>query len=139
MIFDPFGVHDVDSKESDLTWLIRPLRGRRKGVSFLARMIFDPFGVHDVDSKGVIPYKPSRSTLMTPKESYPIHLHDKITLHRPQRGRIFPLQIYHWFLNISPLQFLPIFPEFLYPKYLLDCFPFCKFNHECIEIADMFC
>ena len=69
-IFDPFGVHDVDSKESDLTWLIRPLRGPQRWlrrsrilpdrydlfeveeeVGFLTRMIFDPFGVHDFDSK----------------------------------------------------------------------------------------
>jgi hypothetical protein len=97
MIFDPFGVHDVDSKESDLTWLIRPLRGRRKGVSFLARMIFDPFGVHDVDSKEsdltwlIRPLRgprrwfqgigscltdktPSGSTTLIPKESYPTNL-----------------------------------------------------------------
>jgi hypothetical protein len=70
-----------------------------EGVGFLARIIFDPFGVHDDDSEGVIPYQrdltPSGSTVMTLKGSHPIHLHDKNTLHRPQRGRIFPLQIYH--------------------------------------------
>jgi hypothetical protein len=70
-----------------------------EGVGFFARITFDPFGVDDDDPERVIPYPrdttSSGSTTMTLKGSYPILLHDKITLHRPQRGRIFPLQIYH--------------------------------------------
>jgi hypothetical protein len=70
-----------------------------EGVGFLARIIYDPFGVDRDDPERVISYQRdmtySRSTVMTLKGSHPIHLHDKITLHRPQRGRIFPLQIYH--------------------------------------------
>ncbi len=69
------------------------------GVGFFLRIIFDLFEVHNDDSEGVILYQrdltTSGSTVMTLKGSYPIHIHDKITLHRPHRGRIFPLQIYH--------------------------------------------
>jgi hypothetical protein len=39
IIFDPFEVHDEDSKESDLPRLIRPLRGRRRGWFFSEKNI----------------------------------------------------------------------------------------------------
>jgi hypothetical protein len=43
-------------------------------VGFLARMIFDPFGVDHDDPERVISYKPSGSTTMTMKGSYPTNL-----------------------------------------------------------------
>ena len=128
-------------------WFIRgrydPFEDEEMALVLLEWITFDLFQVHDEDSSGVIPYQrdltPSGSTVMTLKGSYPIHLHDKTTPYRPQRGRIFPLQIYHSFLIISKLQFPPFFTEFLYPHNLLHHFPFWQFIHEFIEITDLFC